>query len=57
MTSSNKYWRIQLVSESSGPQFLRTTSGIQLEPAALNESRFIMTFFNQLGKYSNIMQF
>ena len=35
--------------ESSGSQFLRTTTGIQSGPDAFDESRFIMTFLTILG--------
>ena len=42
--------------ESSGSQFLRTTTGIQSRPDTFDKSRFIMTFFN-LGSYRSIMQF
>ena len=35
--------------ESSGPQFFRTTTGIQSGPDAFDESRFVMTFLSILG--------
>ena len=35
--------------DSSGSQFFRTTTGIQSEPDALDESRFVMTFLTILG--------
>ena len=35
--------------ESSGSQFLRTTSGIQSGPDAFDKSRFVMTFWTNLG--------
>ena len=35
--------------ESSGSQFLRTTTGIQSGPDAIDESRFVMTFLTILG--------
>ena len=35
--------------ETSGRQFFRTTTGIQSEPDAFDESRFIMTFLTVLG--------
>ena len=35
--------------ESSGSHFLRTTTGIQSEPDAFNNSRLIMTFLTNLG--------
>ena len=35
--------------ESSGSQFFRTTTGIQSEPDAFDELRFIMTFLTILG--------
>ena len=35
--------------ESSGSQFLRTTTGIQSRPVVFDESRFIMTFLTILG--------
>ena len=35
--------------ESSGSQFFRTTTAIQLGPDAFDESRFVMTFLNILG--------
>ena len=35
--------------ESSGPQFFRTTTGIQSGPDAFDESRFVMTFLTILG--------
>ena len=35
--------------ESSGSQFLRTTTGMQSGPDAFNEPRFIMTFLTILG--------
>ena len=35
--------------ESSGSQFLRTTTGIQSGPDAFDKSRFIMTFLTILG--------
>ena len=35
--------------ESSGPQFLRTTTGIQSGPYVFDESRFVMTFLTILG--------
>ena len=35
--------------ESSGLQFFRTTTGIQSEPDAFDESRFVMTFLTILG--------
>ena len=44
-TPPDKYWRVQIVSESSGSQFFRTTTG----PDALDESRFAMTFLTILG--------
>ena len=34
--------------ESSGPQFLRTTTGIQSGPYVFDESRFVMTFLTIL---------
>ena len=35
--------------ESSGSQFFRTTTGIQSEPDAFHQSRFVMTFLTILG--------
>ena len=35
--------------ESSGPQFFRTTTGMQSGPDAFDESRFIMIFLTILG--------
>ena len=35
--------------ESSGSQFLRTTTGIQSGPDAFDESRFVMTLLTILG--------
>ena len=35
--------------ESSGSQFFRTITGIQLGPDAFDESRFVMTFLTILG--------
>ena len=35
--------------ESSGSQFLRTTTGIQSGPDAIDESGFVMTFLTILG--------
>ena len=35
--------------ESSGSQFLRTTTGIQSGPDAFDESRLVMTFLTILG--------
>ena len=35
--------------ESSGSQFFRTTTGIQLGPDVFDKSRFIMTFLTILG--------
>ena len=35
--------------ENSGSQFFRTTTGIQSEPHALDESRFVMIFLTILG--------
>ena len=35
--------------ESSGPQFYRTTTGIQSRPDAFDESMFLMTFLTILG--------
>ena len=35
--------------ESSGSQFFRTTTGIQSQPDAFDESRFVMTFLTILG--------
>ena len=35
--------------ESSDQQFFRTTTGIQSEPEAFDESRFVMTFLTILG--------
>ena len=35
--------------ESSGSQFVRTTTGIQSGPDAFDESRFVMTFLTILG--------
>ena len=35
--------------ESSGSQFFKTTTGIQLGPYAFDESRFVMTFLTILG--------
>ena len=35
--------------ESSGPQFLRASTGIQSGPDTFDESRFIMTFLTILG--------
>ena len=35
--------------ESSGSQFFRTTTAIQLGPDAFDESRFVMTFLTILG--------
>ena len=35
--------------ESSGSQFFRTTTGIQLRPDAFDESRFVVTFLTILG--------
>ena len=43
--------------KSSDSQFFRTTAAIQSWPDAFNISRFVMTFFNYLGSYRNIMQF
>ena len=37
------------MSESSGSQFFRTTTGIQSGPDAFEKSRFIMTFLTILG--------
>ena len=37
------------VYESSGSQIFRTTTGIQSEPDAFDESRFVMTFSTNLG--------
>ena len=37
------------MSERSGPQFFRTTTGIQSGPDAFDESRFVMTFLTILG--------
>ena len=34
--------------ESSGSQFFRTTTGIQSEPGAFDESRFVITFLTIL---------
>ena len=35
--------------ESSGPQFSRTTTGIQSGPDTFNKSRLVMTFLTILG--------
>ena len=35
--------------ESSGPQFFRTTTGMQSEVDAFDESRFVMAFLTILG--------
>ena len=35
--------------ESSGPQFFRTTTGMQSRPDAFDEPRFIMIFLTILG--------
>ena len=35
--------------ESSGSQFFKTTTGIQLGPYAFDESRFVMTFLTIMG--------
>ena len=35
--------------ESSGSQFCRTTPGIESEPGAFDESRFLITFLTSLG--------
>ena len=35
--------------ESSGSQFFRTTTGIQSEPDAFDESRFVMTLLTIFG--------
>ena len=35
--------------ESSGPQFFRTTTGMQSEVVAFEESRFVMAFLTILG--------
>ena len=43
--------------DSSGSQFFRTTTGIQLGPDAFDKSRFFMTFKNHLMRYRNIIQF
>ena len=40
---------VQLVSESSGTQFSRTTNGIQSGPDFLEESRLTMTFLFNMG--------
>ena len=48
---------IASIYESSRSQFFRTTTGIQSGPDTFDESRFVMTFFNHLGSYRNIMQF
>ena len=48
-TLSDTYWRVQLVHESSGSQFFRTTTGIQSGPDAFDEWRFFMTFLTILG--------
>ena len=39
--------------ESSGPQFLRTTTKIQSGPKAFEESRSVMTFLTILGVTEN----
>ena len=35
--------------ESSGPQFFRTTTGIQSEPDNFDKSRLVMTFLTNFG--------
>ena len=45
---SDTYWRVQVVSISSGSQFFRTTTGMQSGPDAFDESRFVMTFLTIL---------
>ena len=35
--------------ESSGPQFFKTTTGIQSRPDTFDESRFVMIFLTILG--------
>ena len=35
--------------ESSGPQFFRTTTGIQSEPDTFDKSRSVMTFLTNFG--------
>ena len=41
----------------SGSQFFSTTTGIQSEPDAIDESKFVFSLFNHLGSYGNIIQF
>ena len=43
--------------ESSGSQFFRTTTGVQLRPDAFDESRFIMTFLTILGVIEILCRF
>ena len=41
---SDIYWRVQLVYENLGSQFLRTITGIQSGQGACDKSKLIMTF-------------
>ena len=43
--------------EYSGSQFFRTTTGIQSEPDASVESRFVMTFLISLGVTEKLCRF
>ena len=43
--------------ESSGSQFIRTTTGIQSGPHAFDESRFIMIYLTILGNMEILCNF
>ena len=43
--------------KSSGSQFFRTTTELQSGPDAFDKTKLVMTFFNQLRSYRNILQF
>ena len=45
----NKTLSLASMYESSGSQFFRTTTGIQLGPDSFDESRFVMNFLTILG--------